>query len=52
LRFLPPYTIAKKHIEEVVQALDATLKKLEKTHAKSKAQSLPEEELVAPGSQH
>jgi acetylornithine aminotransferase/acetylornithine/N-succinyldiaminopimelate aminotransferase len=50
LRFLPPYTIAKKHIDEVVQALDTTLKKLEKTQAKSKPQSAPEEELVAHGS--
>jgi acetylornithine/N-succinyldiaminopimelate aminotransferase len=52
LRFLPPYTIAKKHIDQVVQVLDATLKKLEKTQAKSKVQSLPETELVARGSQH
>ncbi|HET9741451.1 MAG TPA: aspartate aminotransferase family protein [Terriglobales bacterium] len=28
LRFLPPYTIAKKHIDEVVKALDACLKSI------------------------
>lgn len=52
LRFLPPYTIRKKHIDEVVQALDATLKQLEQTHKKSAAQLPPELELVAQGSTH
>ena len=51
LRFLPPYTIGKKDIDEVVAALDATLKELEKTHSKTPAQS-PEGELVAQGSPH
>jgi acetylornithine aminotransferase/acetylornithine/N-succinyldiaminopimelate aminotransferase len=54
LRFLPPYTISKKHINQVVEALDATLKQLEKTHKKSQkkshAQHAPEPELVAQGS--
>jgi acetylornithine/N-succinyldiaminopimelate aminotransferase len=52
LRFLPPYTIRKKHIDEVVKALDATLKQLEKTYTKSEAQAPAEPELVAQGSTH
>lgn len=52
LRFLPPYTIRKKHIDEVVKALDATLKQLEKTYTKSEAQPSGEPELVAQGSTH
>jgi acetylornithine aminotransferase/acetylornithine/N-succinyldiaminopimelate aminotransferase len=52
LRFLPPYTIRKKHIDEVVKALDATLKQLEKTCTKSEAQPSAEPELVAQGSTH
>ena len=52
LRFLPPYTIKKKHIDEVVAALDATLKELEKTYTKSDAQQIAEPELVAQGSTH
>ncbi len=54
LRFLPPYTIGKKHIDQVVDALDTTLKQLEKMHKKSQkkshAQHAPEPELVAQGS--
>lgn len=54
LRFLPPYTIGKKHIDQVIDALDATLKQLEKTHKKSQkkshAQHAPEPELVVQGS--
>lgn len=52
LRFLPAYTIAKKHIDEVVRALDATLKQLEKHQFKKEAQAAPEGELVAQGSTH
>jgi acetylornithine aminotransferase/acetylornithine/N-succinyldiaminopimelate aminotransferase len=52
LRFLPPYTIRKKHIDEVAKALDATLKQLEKAYKKSHAQPLAEPELVAQGSTH
>ena len=53
LRFLPPYTIGKKHIDEVVKALDATLKQLEKSYnTKTEAQASPEGELVAQGSTH
>ena len=52
LRFLPPYTIRKKHIDEVVKALDATLQQLEKTYTKLEAQPLAEPELVAQGSTH
>lgn len=52
LRFLPPYTIRKKHIDEVVKTLDATLKALEQTHTKSEAQPSPETELIAQGSTH
>lgn len=52
LRFLPPYTIRKKHIDEVIEALHATLKKVEKTYTKSQAQPAPEPELIAQGSTH
>ena len=52
LRFLPSYTIAKKHIDEVIKALDATLKDLEKHYTKKEAQAAPEGELVAQGSTH
>lgn len=52
LRFLPPYTIRKKHIDEVVEALDATLTQLEKQYTKPHAQSAAEPELVAQGSTH
>jgi acetylornithine aminotransferase/acetylornithine/N-succinyldiaminopimelate aminotransferase len=52
LRFLPPYTIKKKHIDEVVTALDATLKELEKTYTTSEAQPESEPELVGQGSTH
>ena len=52
LRFLPPYTIGKKHIDEVVKALDVTLKQLEKTYSKTEAQASPEGELIAQGSTH
>ena len=52
LRFLPPYTIKKKHIDEVVAALDATLKELAKTYTRSEAQPEPEAELVGQGSTH
>ena len=50
LRFLPPYTIGKKHIDEVIATLDATLKELEKTQSKTPAQSSHDGELVAQGS--
>jgi len=54
LRFLPPFVIAKKHIDQVVDTLDTTLRRLEKSHKKSQkkshAQQVPEPELVAPGS--
>jgi len=52
LRFLPPYTIGKKHIDEVVKALDVTLKQLEKAYSKTEAQASPEGELIAQGSTH
>jgi acetylornithine aminotransferase/acetylornithine/N-succinyldiaminopimelate aminotransferase len=52
LRFLPPYTIKKKHIDEVVTALDATLKELEKTYTTLEAQPESEPELVGQGSTH
>jgi len=52
LRFLPPYTIGKQHIDVVVAALDATLTELEKMQPKTRAQSSPEGELVAQGSTH
>lgn len=52
LRFLPPYTIKKKHIDQVVAALDAVLKQLEATQSKSHAQPSPEMELIAQGSTH
>ena len=52
LRFLPPYTIKKKHIDEVVKALDATLSQLEPMYPKPKAQNVPEAELLAQGSTH
>jgi acetylornithine/N-succinyldiaminopimelate aminotransferase len=52
LRFLPPYTIGKKHIDQLVKALDATFKQLEKTYTKSEAQLSPEPELIAQGSTH
>jgi acetylornithine aminotransferase/acetylornithine/N-succinyldiaminopimelate aminotransferase len=52
LRFLPPYMIKKKHIDEVVKALDLTLKQLEPSYSKSEAQPVPEPELVAQGSTH
>ena len=52
LRFLPPYTIKKKHIDQVVAALDAVLKELQTTQSKSQAQSPPEMELIAQGSTH
>jgi acetylornithine aminotransferase/acetylornithine/N-succinyldiaminopimelate aminotransferase len=52
LRFLPPYTIKKKHIDEVAKALDATLAQLEKNYPKSEAQRATEPELVAQGSTH
>jgi len=52
LRFLPAYTIAKKHIDEVVKALDATLKQLEKHYMKKEAQAAPQGELIAQGSTH
>ena len=52
LRFLPAYTIAKKHIDEVVKGLDATLKQLEKHYLKKEASVSPEGELVAQGSTH
>ena len=38
LRFLPPYVIQKKHVDQVVKALDAALRKnAETTHKKEKA---------------
>jgi acetylornithine aminotransferase/acetylornithine/N-succinyldiaminopimelate aminotransferase len=52
LRFLPAYTIAKKHIDEVVKGLDATLKQFEQHYTKKEAQVAPEGELVAQGSTH
>ncbi|MBV9144805.1 MAG: aminotransferase class III-fold pyridoxal phosphate-dependent enzyme, partial [Acidobacteria bacterium] len=52
LRFLPPYTIKKKHIDEVVKALEATLSHLEPMYAKPQAQNVPEAELLAQGSTH
>lgn len=56
LRFLPPYVIGKKHIDQVVDTLDATLRRLERSHKrsqrKSPAQQVPEPELVAQGSAH
>ena len=52
LRFLPPYTIRKKHIDLVVATLDAVLKELEQTQPKSHAQPSPEMELIAQGSTH
>ena len=52
LRFLPPYTIRKKHIDEVVNALEAVLKNLQQTQLKSQAQPSPELELIAQGSTH
>jgi acetylornithine aminotransferase/acetylornithine/N-succinyldiaminopimelate aminotransferase len=52
LRFLPPYTIRKKHIDEVVNALEAVLKDLQQTQLKSQAQPSPELELIAQGSTH
>jgi acetylornithine/N-succinyldiaminopimelate aminotransferase len=52
LRFLPPYTIRKKHIDLVVATLDAVLKELEQTQPKLHAQPSPEMELIAQGSTH
>lgn len=52
LRFLPPYTIRKKHIDLVVATLDAVLRELEQTQPKSHAQPSPEMELIAQGSTH
>jgi acetylornithine aminotransferase/acetylornithine/N-succinyldiaminopimelate aminotransferase len=52
LRFLPPYTVRKKHIDEVVNALEAVLKNLQQTQIKSQAQPSPELELIAQGSTH
>jgi acetylornithine aminotransferase/acetylornithine/N-succinyldiaminopimelate aminotransferase len=52
LRFLPPYTIRKKHIDEVVNALEAVLTSLQQTQLKSQAQPSPELELIAQGSTH
>ena len=52
LRFLPPYTIRKKHIDQVVSALDSVLKKLKHLQSTSSAQKPPEMELVAQGSTH
>ena len=52
LRFLPPYTIKKKHIDLVVATLDAVLKELEQTQPKLHAQPSPEMELIAQGSTH
>jgi len=52
LRFLPAYTIARKHIDEVVKGLDATLKQLERHYIQKEAQPSPERELVAQGSTH
>jgi acetylornithine aminotransferase/acetylornithine/N-succinyldiaminopimelate aminotransferase len=49
LRFLPPYTIGKKHIDQVVGTLDEILKQLEKTNFNPPAPS-PAGELVAQGS--
>jgi acetylornithine aminotransferase/acetylornithine/N-succinyldiaminopimelate aminotransferase len=52
LRFLPPYTIRKKHIDQVVETLSTVLKKLQQTQPTLQSQPSPEMELVAHGSTH
>jgi acetylornithine aminotransferase/acetylornithine/N-succinyldiaminopimelate aminotransferase len=56
LRFLPPYVIRKKHIDEVVDALDKALKQTAKGSKKSqqqpKASGSKKREMVAQGSTH
>lgn len=39
LRFLPPYIIEKKHIDELTRALDQTLRELKPAHAQEKFKS-------------
>lgn len=39
LRFLPPYIIEKKHIDELTRALDQTLRELKPAHVKERAKS-------------
>jgi acetylornithine aminotransferase/acetylornithine/N-succinyldiaminopimelate aminotransferase len=42
LRFLPPYVIQKKHVDQVVKALDAALRKnAESTHQDKKEEKKP-----------
>jgi acetylornithine aminotransferase/acetylornithine/N-succinyldiaminopimelate aminotransferase len=56
LRFLPPYVIRKKHIDEVVDALDKALKQTTKSSKKSqqqpKASGSKKRQMVAQGSTH
>jgi acetylornithine aminotransferase/acetylornithine/N-succinyldiaminopimelate aminotransferase len=57
LRFLPPYVVRKKHIDQVVDALDKALKQTKKSSNKSQQQPLnsaskKKVELVAQGSTH
>ena len=49
LRFLPPYVIARKHIDDLVKALDASLKELQKIHKNNDAPASSELELAAQG---
>jgi acetylornithine/N-succinyldiaminopimelate aminotransferase len=44
LRFLPPYVIQKKHVDQLVKALDAALRK----NAESAYEKTPKEEKTAP----
>ena len=44
LRFLPPYVIQKKHVDQLVKALDAALRK----NAESAYKKTPKEEKTAP----
>lgn len=52
LRFLPPYSIRKKHIDEAVSTLDRVLKKLKHLQPTPQGQPSPDLELVAQGSAH
>ncbi|MGB6386022.1 MAG: aspartate aminotransferase family protein [Terriglobales bacterium] len=51
LRFLPPYIIQKKHVDQLVKALDAALHKnaeyAQKTHKEKKSTSAPRKEIHA-----
>jgi acetylornithine/N-succinyldiaminopimelate aminotransferase len=51
LRFLPPYIIQKKHVDQLVRALDAALHKnaesTQKTHEEKKSTAMPRKDIHA-----